>query len=85
VHKRKVIPGFARTIKAYQLLLNLNLTYSNGIRVDVANPDNMGPFVSYTAGLAAITALLDSAKSDLSGAAVSFPWQGLQALAMQQD
>jgi hypothetical protein len=74
--QKKGYSGFARTIKAYQLLLNLNLTYSNGIRVDVANPDNIGPFVSYTAGLAAITALLDSAKSDLSGAAVSFPLAG---------
>jgi starch-binding outer membrane protein, SusD/RagB family len=74
--EKKGYSGFARTIKAYQLLLNLNLTYSNGIRVDVANPDNLGPFVSYSAGLAAITLLLDSAKSDLSGATVSFPLAG---------
>jgi hypothetical protein len=68
--------GFARTIKAYQLLLNLNLTYTNGIRVDVANPDHLGPFVTYTNGLAAITSLLDSAKNDLSSATVSFPLAG---------
>ena len=68
--------GFARTVKAYQLLLNLNLTYSNGIRVNVADPKNLGPFVTYTNGLAAITALLDSAKNDLSNASVSFSLAG---------
>ena len=64
--------GFARTIKAYQLLLNLNLTDSNGIRIDVENPDQLGPFVSYTDALTAITAILDSAKTDLAGATISF-------------
>ncbi len=68
--------GFARTIKAYQLLLNLNLTYTNGIRVDVSNPLNLGPFVKYPDGLTAITALLDSAKTDFSTATVSFPLAG---------
>ncbi len=68
--------GFARTIKAYQLLLNLNLTYTNGIRVDVSNPLNIGPFVKYPDGLTAITALLDSAKNDFSTATVSFPLAG---------
>jgi len=72
--------GFARTIKAYQLLLNLNLTYTNGIRVDVANPDHLGPFVTYTNGLAAITSLLDSAKTDLNGATVSFTLAGFAGL-----
>ena len=43
--------GFARTIKAYQLLLNVNLTYSNGIRVDVADPENLGGFLSYEESL----------------------------------
>jgi hypothetical protein len=68
--------GFARTIKAYQLLLNLNLTYSNGIRINVTNPNNLGPFVSYADGLTAITSLLDSAKTDFSNAIVSFPLAG---------
>jgi hypothetical protein len=64
--------GFARTIKAYQLLMNLNLTDSNGIRIDVTDPDNLGPFVSYPDGLTAISALLDSARTDLSGASIAF-------------
>jgi len=68
--------GFARTIKAYQLLLNLNLTYTNGIRVNVTDPDHLGAFVSYTDGLAAISSLLDSGKTDLGSAAVAFPLAG---------
>jgi starch-binding outer membrane protein, SusD/RagB family len=68
--------GFARTIKAYQLLMNLNLTNTNGIRVNVSDPDHLGPFVSYTAGLAAISSLLDSAKNDFSNASVAFTLAG---------
>ena len=64
--------GFARTIKAYELLLNLNLTYKNGIRIDVSDPDNLGPFVDYDDALTAIADLLDSAKTDLTGATVDF-------------
>lgn len=65
--------AFARTIKAYQLLMNLNLTDSNGIRVDVLDPDHVGPFVSHDAALAAISSLLDSAKNDFNTAAVGGP------------
>jgi hypothetical protein len=68
--------GFARTIKAYQLLMNLNLTDSNGIRINVADPDHLGPFVNYTDGLAAIASLLDSAKTDFSSASVAFSLAG---------
>jgi hypothetical protein len=71
--------GFARTIKAYQLLLNLNLTDSNGIRIRVEDPDNLGPFVSYSAGLTAISALLDSAKTDLGSAALPFVLAGFSS------
>lgn len=74
--QKKGYIGFARTIKAYQLLLNLNLTYTNGIRVNVTDPNHLGPFVDYNTGLAAITSLLDSAKNDLSAATVSFPLAG---------
>jgi hypothetical protein len=65
--------GFARTIKAYELLMNLNLTDSNGIRIDVTDPDHLGPFVSYNVGLTAIASLLDSAKSDFSTGSVTLP------------
>ena len=68
--------GFAQTIKAYQLLMNLNLTYNNGIRVNVTNPNNLGPLVNYSDGLAAITSLLDSAQTAFTNATVSFTLAG---------
>ena len=43
--EKKGYTGFAKTLKAYELLLNLNLTYTNGIRVDVADPNNLGPIL----------------------------------------
>ncbi len=45
--QKKGYAGFAKTIEAYQLLMNLNLTDSNGIRIDVSNPDKLGPIVDY--------------------------------------
>ncbi len=68
--------GFAETIKAYQLLLNLNLTDSNGIRLDVSNPDALGPIVPLTQSLAGIQALLDSGKTALAAGTVVFPLSG---------
>ncbi|MBS1915327.1 MAG: RagB/SusD family nutrient uptake outer membrane protein [Bacteroidetes bacterium] len=68
--------GFARTIKAYQLLMCLNQTDSNGIRIDVSDPNNLGPIVGYDDALTAIASLLDSAKTDLSGADIAFTLAG---------
>ncbi len=65
--------GFARTIIAFQLLLNLNLTDSNGIRLDVSNPDALGPIVGLIPALNGIQSILDSGKTDLSTATVIFP------------
>jgi starch-binding outer membrane protein, SusD/RagB family len=69
---KKGFHGFAKTIKAHELLLNLNLTYTNGIRVDVADPDNPGPFLGYNESLTAIWNLLNEAKTDLQGAEIEF-------------
>jgi starch-binding outer membrane protein, SusD/RagB family len=65
--------GFARTIIAYQLLLNLNLTDSNGIRLDVSNPDALGPIVGLIPALNGIQSILDSGRTDLSSGSVIFP------------
>jgi hypothetical protein len=64
--------GFARTIKAYQLLLCLNQTDSNGIRINVSDPNNLGPFVQPADALTAIAALLDSAQTDFSNATIDY-------------
>lgn len=66
--------GFANTIKAHQLLMVLNQQYENGIRVDVADPDNLGDFVDYDTALTEIFSLLTSAASDLSNGGGSFPF-----------
>ncbi len=63
--------GFAKTMKAYQLLLNLTMTWDGGIRVNVSG-DTPGPFVSKDDALAYISALLDEAKTDLENAGSSF-------------
>ncbi len=72
--------GFAKMIKAYQLLMNLNLTDTNGVRIDVADPDHLGPIVNNSDGLTAIASLLDSASTDFSTATVSFPLAGFSGL-----
>lgn len=70
--ERKGYLGFAKTLKAYELLLNLNLTYTNGVRIEVADPENLGPILGYDESATAIAALLDEAQSDLSGASVVY-------------
>jgi len=71
--ERKGYLGFAKTIQAYQLLLNLNMTDANGIRIDVVDVYKPGPFVDKAPALEAIAQLLDAGKADLTGASVIFP------------
>lgn len=70
--ERKGYLGFAKTLKAYQLLLNTNMTYTNGVRIDVEDASNLGPVVGYDAALTAIAAMLDDAKADFTGADITF-------------
>jgi len=65
------VDGFARTIIAYQLLLNLNLTYDNGIKI-VFNDDVNTPFVTRAEGLAEVARYLDEAAGDLGQAGGAF-------------
>ena len=57
--------GFAKTWIAYQYLLNLNLTFENGIRFIGPGEDSAGPLVGYDESLVRIAALLDEAYGDL--------------------
>ena len=68
--------GFAKTIIAFELIEVLK-TY-NRARVDVADPDNLGPILEFDAALAAIRALLDEALTDLNsaGSEFAFPLAG---------
>ncbi len=66
--------GFLKTFVAYELLLNLNLTDENGIRLDVADEANLGPFVSKSEALIGIRAMLEEAAVDLANGGDTFPF-----------
>lgn len=67
------ILGFAKTIKAYQYLLALNMTNENGIREQVQSDINaVGNPLSKSEGFALIENLLDEANGDLNNAEFFF-------------
>lgn len=66
--------GFLKTMIAHELLLNLNLVDEGGIRVDVADETNLGPFVSKSEALTFIRATLVEAAADLSAGGDEFPF-----------
>jgi hypothetical protein len=70
--------GFAKTIKAHQLLMNLTMMNENGIRIDVEDINNLGPVVPKAEALTAIANLLEEAKGHLqnAGASFAFPLSG---------
>ena len=56
--------GFAKTIIAYQYLLNLNMTNGNGIRLQGAD-GSQGPLLAKAAALTEIVRLLDEGLADV--------------------
>lgn len=58
--------GFAKTMQALEFHYALNMTYNNGIRVEVEDPDALGDIVSKDQALVFIADLLDEAYSDLT-------------------
>ncbi|HEY0668419.1 MAG TPA: RagB/SusD family nutrient uptake outer membrane protein [Sphingobacteriaceae bacterium] len=73
--QRKAGRAYANTIKAHELLMVLNLQHDNGIRVDVANPNALGPFLSRAQALDEIINLLNTAYTDLTAnATATFPF-----------
>ena len=67
--------AYAKTIQAHELLMVLNQQYNNGIRVDVANPDALGPFLTKDQSIDAIMTLLNGAYTDLNAnTSISFPF-----------
>ncbi|HEU4552821.1 MAG TPA: RagB/SusD family nutrient uptake outer membrane protein [Chitinophaga sp.] len=71
--QRKAYLGFAKTIMAYQLLLNLNMTDANGIRISVQDFEKPGPIVARNIALDSIAQMLEDGKADFTGSAVLFP------------
>ncbi len=64
--------GFANTIKAHELHIVLNMLNDNGIRVEVSDPESLGPFVSKAEGYSEIMALLDLGATQLNSAGDEF-------------
>ncbi|MEM9261780.1 MAG: RagB/SusD family nutrient uptake outer membrane protein, partial [Bacteroidota bacterium] len=64
--------GFANTIKALMLSQILDFLDNNGVRIDVDDPDNLGPYLSKEAGYDAILALFDEAQGQLNGSSFTF-------------
>ncbi|MDX1438326.1 MAG: RagB/SusD family nutrient uptake outer membrane protein [Rubricoccaceae bacterium] len=64
--------GFAKTFKALQYLLNLNLTFQNGIRFIGPGDDDPGPLVDYNSSLMNIASLLDEGAADLAAGGDEF-------------
>ncbi|MBT8320856.1 MAG: RagB/SusD family nutrient uptake outer membrane protein, partial [Eudoraea sp.] len=62
--------GFARTVIAYELIEILK-SYDRA-RVDVADPENLGPILGFSEALSSVRSLLDNAQSDLNGAGSEF-------------
>lgn len=64
--------GYANTIMAYEMLLEATRQYNNGIRIDVVDVNNLGPFTSsFQESLAGIKGILDQGFEQLSGTAES--------------
>ncbi len=64
--------GFANTMIAHQFLMLINYHNDNGIKVDVADPENLGDLVSKAEAFAKISELLDMATSQLNSGEFGF-------------
>ncbi|MFP2997055.1 RagB/SusD family nutrient uptake outer membrane protein [Spongiivirga sp. MCCC 1A20706] len=68
--QRSGYSGFAKTIIAHELIDVLK-SYGRA-RIDVSDPDNLGPILEFDAALTAIRSLLDEALTDLNAAGGDF-------------
>ncbi len=72
--EKNAVSGFAKTIMAYQYLIVAMGQYENGIRMNVADIQNPGPFVPLPEALTQIRQLLDEANTELAnGGTGNFP------------
>lgn len=73
--QKKIYIGFAKTIQGYQFLVPANSQYQNGIRVDVADENNPGKFVSYDSALTVIKKILDDGYDSLKNGTGALPFK----------
>ncbi|SMD35139.1 Starch-binding associating with outer membrane [Reichenbachiella faecimaris] len=64
--------AFANTIKAHQFLLLITYFNDNGIRLDVADPDNLGTIQGKSTVYGEIVSILDDAETTLGSAEFAF-------------
>lgn len=68
--ERSGYSGFAKTVKAYRFI---QLLKAHGrARIDVVDPENLGPIVEFDPAMDAIRALLDEANTELGAAGATF-------------
>ncbi|MDH3711060.1 MAG: RagB/SusD family nutrient uptake outer membrane protein [Cyclobacteriaceae bacterium] len=68
--------GVANTFKGLNLMNVLSLLNNNGVRVDVKDPENLGPYLSKAEGFQAIRGFLDLGFDQLQGAEFTFQLSG---------
>ena len=72
--EKSAISGFAKTIMAYQYLIVAMGQYENGIRIDVKDVQNPGPFLPLAESLTQIKRILDEGNTELgAGGTGNFP------------
>lgn len=74
--QKSAVVGFAKTIQGYQFMIPANFAYQNGIRMDVTDPLNPGPFVPYEQALDQIKTILDEGFQALESSGTgNFPFK----------
>ena len=68
--ERNGYEGFAKTFIAYELIQVLK-SYGEA-RVDVADPENLGPILDFDSAISMIRTMLDEADTDLANAGTTF-------------
>lgn len=65
--EKNAISGFAKTLMAYQYMIVAMGQYDNGIRIDVKDIQNPGPFLPLAESLTQIKRILDEGNTELGG------------------
>jgi len=72
--ERDAITGFAKMIQGYQFMIPANFVYDNGIRIDVSDALNPGPYVPYAQAMDHVRSLLLEADQSFNAAGTgNFP------------
>tara|TARA_R110002033_G_scaffold169897_3_gene211299 strand:- start:75554 stop:76861 length:1308 start_codon:yes stop_codon:yes gene_type:complete len=66
--------GVLNTLKAHELLMLSDNQNDNGIRIDVADPDNLGDFADRSVALTQISEILTGAAIDLAAGGAELPF-----------